>query len=334
MIKNKKTILITGGAGFVGSHLAERLINEGNKVMVIDNFSTGRRANLKSFFNNERFRLIEADITDFDGIVGFFSGVDVVFHLAALADIIPSIEKPRDYFKNNVDGTFNVLEASRQAGIKKIIYTASDSCYGKPLQYPTPESEPIKPQYPYALTKYLGELLVMHYYQVYHISAVSLRFANIYGPRSRTSGAYGAVIGVFLAQKLNNQPYTIVGDGEQTRDFTYVSDAVDAFILAAESDIKGEIFNVGSGISHSINYLVELLGKENGIINLPKRPGEPDKKIIDNKKIKTILGWSPKVSFEEGLKLVLAQSHYWKDAPVWTPDKIKQATKSWFRYLS
>ena len=177
-----------------------------------------------------------------------------------MADIVPSIEIPDDYYHSNVNSTFNVLEACRKHSVKKIIYSASSSCYGTPDEYPTKETAKIRTQYPYALTKHLGEQLVMHWCQVYNLSAVSLRFFNVYGPRSRTSGTYGAVFGVFLAQKLSGKPFTVVGDGTQTRDFTYVSDVVDAIIAVTESDVNGEIINIGSDRTYSVNHLVELLG--------------------------------------------------------------------------
>ena len=166
----------------------------------------------------------KADIRDQQSLLPAFKGVDWVFHLAGLVDIVPSIEMPEQYFSANVTGTFNVLECAKANGIKRVIYAASSSSYGIPDVYPTDESSPIKPQYPYALTKYMGEELVLHWSQVYGLPAISLRLFNVYGTRSRTSGTYGAVFGVFLAQKLAGKPLTIVGDGSQTRDFTYVTE--------------------------------------------------------------------------------------------------------------
>jgi UDP-glucose 4-epimerase len=262
----------------------------------------------------------------------YFQGVDWVFHIAALADIVPSIQRPNDYFKVNVDGTFSVLEAAKNASIKRFIYAASSSSYGIPSHYPTPEIAEIRPQYPYALTKYLGEELVLHWGRIYKLPVVSLRFFNVYGPRSRTTGAYGAVFGVFLAQKLHGDPFTVVGDGKQTRDFTFVTDVVDACVKVAESDIRYEVFNIGSGNTYSVNYLVQLLGGE--VIHIPKRPGEPDSTQADITKIKKMLGWEPRVSFEEGVKIMLDHIKDWKNAPVWTPQKINKATKDWFKYLS
>lgn len=323
--------IVTGGAGFIGSHLVDRLLAEGHQVIVIDNYSTGRPQNLEHQRTNKNLQLIEADINEAEKIEPYFHQIDWVFHLAALADIVPSIQRPQDYFRANVDGTFTVLEAAKKAEVKKFLYTASSSCFGIPDEYPTSETAEMRPQYPYALTKRMGEELTMHWHNVYKLPVVSLRLFNVFGPRSRTSGTYGAVFGVFLAQKLANQPYTVVGDGKQTRDFTYVSDVADAFLTAAQSSIVGEMYNVGSGNTYSINRLVELLG---GKVNyIPKRPGEPDCTYADVSKIKRDLGWEAKISFEEGVQNVVAQIEYWREAPLWTPDKIDEATKDWFKYL-
>ncbi|MDP2913456.1 MAG: SDR family oxidoreductase [Candidatus Omnitrophota bacterium] len=332
MKNSSKKCLVTGGAGFIGSHLAEALLRDGHEVIVIDNFSNGRMQNMASFKDNVALKIVEADIRNISDIRPHFEGVDIVFHLAALADIVPSIVTPLKYYDSNVTGTANVVEVSRLSGVKKLIYTASSSCYGIPSAYPTPETAPIDPQYPYALTKYLGEEIVFHWAGVYKMSVISLRLFNVYGHRSRTSGTYGAVFGVFLAQKLNNRPFTVIGDGGQTRDFIYVSDVVEAFLKAASSEIKNEIFNVGSGRPQSVNKLVSLLGGE--VTRIPKRPGEPDCTWADIAKIKSMLGWSPRVSFEEGVGKVLQKIDYWKSAPVWTPEAIEEATHDWFKYLA
>jgi UDP-glucose 4-epimerase len=185
--------------------------------------------------------------------------------------------------------------------------------------------------YPYALTKYLGEEAVLHWAQVYDVPAVALRLFNVYGPRSRTSGTYGAVFGVFLAQKLHGVPFTVVGDGTQTRDFTFVSDVVAAFIAAADSEYTKEVFNVGSGASQSVNRLTELLGGER--IYITKRPGEPDSTFADIKKITSRLSWKPEVTFEKGVSEMLSQIEYWRTAPVWTENAISDATRDWHKYL-
>ncbi len=319
--------IVTGGCGFLGSHLVEHLVKKNHEVIVIDNLSTGNIKNIK----NLKVKFVKADIANKEKISKYFKNVDWVFHIAALADIVPSIENPKNYFSSNVIGTFNVIELCKNKKIKKFIYISSSSCYGIPKFYPTKENSKIKTEYPYALTKYLGEEIVMHWGKVYKIPVVSLRCFNIYGPKSRTSGTYGAVMGVFLAQKLKKKPFTIVGDGNQKRDFTYVTDVVEAIITAAKSRIKNEIFNLGTGKSISINYLAKLIkGK---ITYIPKRPGEPNITLADIKKIKKKLNWKPKVSIEQGVKKVLLEIDFWKNAPVWTKDKIKIATKSWFKYL-
>lgn len=323
--------LVTGGCGFIGSHLVDRLLADGHNVLVVDNFITGRRENLKHQENNKDLEIIEADITEIDSIKQFFKDIDWVFHLAAVADIVPSIDNPEKYFASNVLGTFNVLECSKQARIKKFLYSASSSCYGIPDNYPTPETAEIRPQYPYALTKNMGEQMVIHWGKLYSLPVISLRLFNVYGTRSRTSGTYGAVFGVFLAQKLSGKPFTVVGDGTQTRDFTYVTDVVNAFVKAAESNISNEIMNVGSGDTYSVNSLVQLLGGE--VVYIPKRPGEPDCTYADTNKIRKIIGWAPEISFEQGVSKILLDIDYWKKAPVWTPETIKEATEGWFKYL-
>ena len=324
--------MITGGCGFIGSHLADFLIDSNYEVVVVDNLSIGRLDNISKLLDKSKFSFFQVDITDFDKLEVHFKGVDLVFHLAALADIVPSIENPQSYYEVNVTGTFNVLEACRKHDVKKIIYTASSSCYGIPEQYPTKESAEIRPQYPYALTKNMGEQMVMHWSQLYGLAAVSLRFFNVYGPRARTSGTYGAVFGVFLAQKLAKKPYTVVGDGKQTRDFTFVSDIVSAIISAAESNVKGEIVNIGSNNTYTINRVVELL--EGEVVYIPKRPGEPDCTWANISKAQKLLNWHPKVSLEDGVKILLDDMNYWQDAPIWDESSIAKATEKWFKYLS
>ena len=322
--------VVTGGAGFIGSHLVERLLADGHSVRVLDNFSTGRPENL-AHLAGPRLFLERVDIASEPRLESRLVGTDWVFHLAALADIVPSIEHPVDYHRANVDGTVAVLEAARRAQVGRFVYAASSSCYGVPEVYPTPETAATRPQYPYALSKLLGEQCVLHWSQVYRLPAVSLRLFNVYGPRSRTSGTYGAVFGVFLAQKLKGRPYTVVGDGTQSRDFTFVADVADAFVTAAQSSVMHEVFNVGTGGPVSVNRLVELLKGE--VVHVPKRPGEPDRTHADIAKIQRELGWRPKVSIEEGVRILLDNIDYWREAPVWTPESIEVATRDWFRYL-
>lgn len=322
--------IVTGGAGFIGSHLVDVLLAAGHQVVVLDNLSTGRLENLAHV--KSKINIHEGDITSVGSWSNLIEKGDWVFHLAALADIVPSIQQPGPYFRSNVVGTFNVLQASAAAGVSRFVYAASSSCYGVPDTYPTHESADIRPQYPYALTKRLGEELVLHWAQVYKLPALSMRFFNVYGTRSRTSGTYGAVLGVFLAQKLVGKPFTVVGDGTQTRDFTYVTDIADALLAAANSEKTNEVYNVGSGKSVSVNRLVELLGGEK--IYIPKRPGEPDCTFANIQKISQHLDWSPKVTIEEGVAKVLAGIEYWRNAPVWTPETIASATQDWFKYLA
>ena len=321
--------LVTGGAGFIGSHLVDSLLAEGDEVTVLDNFSTGRPENLSH--TEGAVKLVEADLSLYGAWANHFKEIDRVFHLAALADIVPSIENPDIYYQANVTGTLNVMKASKEFNVNKLIYSASSSCYGIPDILPTPETAEIRPQYPYALTKFLGEQIVLHWSSVYRIPSVSTRLFNVYGPRSRTSGTYGAVFGVFLAQKLSNKPFTVVGDGTQTRDFTYVEDVTSALIATSESSLEGDIINIGSDNTYSINQVVELLGGE--AVYIPKRPGEPDSTWADISKAKKLLDWSPAITIEKGIKNLLDNIDYWSEAPVWDADSISEATKKWFEYL-
>lgn len=323
--------LVTGGAGFIGSHLVDQLLDAGHDVCVVDNLSSGRLKNLELALQHPNCAFVQADIVDRNAIEPLFENMDWVFHLAGVADIVPSIENPELYFNVNVSGTMNVLQCAKNANIKKLIYAASSSSYGIPDVYPTPETSPINAQYPYALTKYMGEELVMHWSKVFGLSAISLRLFNVYGTRSRTSGAYGAVFGVFLAQKIKGHPLTVVGDGSQSRDFTYVTDVASAFIAAASSNASGEVFNVGSGNHYSVNSLVELLDSE--VVYIPKRPGEPDCTFADVSKIQSSFGWTAKVDLQAGVSNMLAHLDDWNDAPVWNVNSIDTATKTWFKYL-
>ena len=325
-----KTVVVTGGAGFIGSHLTEMLLAMGHTVHVVDNLSTGRLENLAQVEHPHNLHMHLLDIAD-DDLTPAFAHADWVFHLAGLADIVPSIEQPEKYFKANVQGTLKVLQAAKHAEVEKLVYAASSSCYGIPEHYPTPESAPIKPEYPYALTKRMGEELTLHWASVYNLPYVSLRLFNVYGPRARTGGTYGAVFGVFLAQKLAKRALTVVGDGTQTRDFTFVTDIANAFIAAAEAKQHGQAYNVGSGATHSVNHLVELLGGTPEYI--PKRPGEPDCTFADIGKITHALNWRAQVPFAQGVAIMLAHINDWHSAPVWDRHSISDATRSWFKYL-
>ncbi len=328
---SRRLAVVTGGAGFIGSHMVDVLLDRGYRVHVIDSMAGGREANLARHRGNPDLVLDERDVRSLVPGDALFAGGRYVFHFAGIGDITPSIERPAEYMSANVQGTVHVLEAARHAGVRKVVYAASSSCYGL-AAVPTREDHPIAPQYPYALSKYLGELAVFHWHQVYALPANSIRIFNAFGTRSRTSGAYGAVFGVFLRQKLAGKPFTVVGDGAQKRDFVYVTDVAWAFLLAAETNRAGEVYNLGAGQPQSINRLTELLGGE--IVHVPKRPGEPDCTWADVGKIKRELGWEPAVSFEEGVKRVLAEIDYWRDAPLWDPVSIAKATRLWFEMLN
>ena len=330
MKNKKKTALVTGGAGFIGSHMVDLLIKENYIVRVIDNLSGGRLNNLKKHKNTKNLIFANKDILDIKKDDKIFKGVEYVFHFAGSGDIVPSIENPKHYIDTNVVGTTNVLEASKNAKVKKFIYAASSSCYGL-AQTPTDEKHVISTEYPYALTKYMGELATMHWSKIYKLPAISIRIFNAYGPRVRTTGLYGAVFGVFLKQKLANKPLTVVGDGKQTRDFLYVTDVVKAFFLAAKSKKKNEIYNLGASKPQSINSLAKIVGGK--IIYIPKRPSEPDCTWASIKKIQRDLKWKPTVSFEYGVKEMLKNIQNWNKAPLWDKKSIKIATKTWFKYL-
>jgi UDP-glucose 4-epimerase len=324
--------VVTGGAGFIGSHLVDRLLADGRHVRVIDNFAVGRRANLRQQADNPRLEVVEADVADAEAVAEACAGASRLFHLAARADIVPSIQDPATYFRANVDGTFAALEAARLHRIKRFVYVASSSCYGIPDVLPTPETAAADPRYPYALTKHLGEQLALHWARLYGLPVVSARLFNVYGPRARTSGSYGAVFGVFMAQMLAGEPLTVVGDGTQRRDFTYVADAVDALVILAERGRIGEIYNVGTGAPVSVNALVEQLGSPPRV-QIPTRPGEPDCTWADISKLRGELGWLPKVSFAEGVGRTLEDKEFWRGAPVWTVSRIAEATSDWFKFL-
>ena len=324
--------VVTGGAGFVGSHMVDNLLSRGYAVRVIDNLVGGREHNIAHHGNNSDLSAEWRDIRSLTDSDSLFKDATHVIHLAGIGDIVPSIEHPTEYMSANVQGTVHVLEAAKNAGtVKKVVYAASSSCYGL-AKTPTREDHPIEPHYPYALSKYQGEQAAFHWHKVYGLPVNSIRIFNAYGTRSRTSGAYGAVFGVFLKQKLANKPLTIVGDGSQSRDFLYATDVAEAFRLAAETDLTGRVWNLGAGNPQSVNRLAELLGGEK--VTIPKRPGEPDCTFADITRIRSELGFEPKVSFEEGVAKIVENIEYWRDAPLWEPDSIAKATKTWFEMLS
>ena len=320
--------LVTGGAGFIGSHLVDVLVAEGNNVVVIDSLISGKKSNLVDVWDKIEF--VQVDITR-DDISDFFVGCDVVFHLAALADIVPSIVDPVGYVTTNVLGTLRVLEAVRKHNVPRVVYAASSSCYGLADEVPTKETSPIQPTYPYALSKWMGEELVMHWGELYKIDVLSLRLFNVYGPRARTSGNYGAVLGVFFAQHLADLPLTVVGDGTQTRDFIYVQDVAAAFVAASKCNAKGVSINIGASNPVSVNEVARMIGGQ--IVNIPRRPGEPDTTHADISLAKRYLDWTPTTTFKEGMKLTIDQIQLWKDAPIWSAETVAVATEEWFKFL-
>jgi len=322
--------VVTGGAGFIGSHMADLLLERGFRVRVIDNLVGGHEGNLAQHRDNPALECHWQDIRALSADSPIFAGADYVFHFAGIGDIVPSIEAPLAYMDTNVQGTVRVLECARAAGVKKLVYASSSSCYGLAAA-PTREDHPISPEHPYALSKYLGEQAVFHWHKVYKLPVNAVCIFNAYGPRVRTTGAYGAVFGVFFKQKLAGKPFTVVGDGSQSRDFVYASDVARAFLMAAATDISGQRFNLGGNNPQSVNRLVELLGGP--VVHVPKRPGEPDCTWADTAKIEDQLGWTPQISFEEGVRRMVADIHLWDNAPLWDPDSIAKATETWFKYL-
>jgi UDP-glucose 4-epimerase len=312
--------------------MVDLLLDRGFSVRVIDNLVGGRLENLAHQTHNPR---LSVDVRDLRAVApgdALFAGAEFVFHFAGIGDIVPSIERPTDYMGANVMGTVHALEAARAAAVRKFVYAASSSCYGLATELPTTERAPINPEYPYALSKYQGEQAVLHWGQVYKLPVVAIRIFNAYGPRSKTTGAYGAVFGVFLAQKLNGKPFTVVGDGTQRRDFVFVTDLAHAFLAAGESARQQEIYNVGAGNPQPVNRLVELLGGD--VVYVPKRPGEPDCTWADITKIRRELGWEPRVTFEQGVAEMIRNIDYWRQAPVWDPASIERATRTWFDMLA
>jgi UDP-glucose 4-epimerase len=326
----KPVAVVTGGAGFIGSHMVDLLLGRGFAVRVVDSLIGGREGNLAHHAGNPDLATDWRDIRALQPGDALFDGARYVFHFAGIGDIVPSIEQPMDYMSANVQGTVHVLECVRAAQVEKLVYAASSSCYGL-AGVPTREDHPIDPQYPYALSKYQGEQAVFHWHKVYGLPANAIRIFNAYGTRVRTTGAYGAVFGVFFRQKLAGKPFTVVGDGSQRRDFIYASDVARAFLAAGETDISGRFWNIGAGNPQSVNRLVELIGGP--VEYIPKRPGEPDCTWADISRITSELGWKPTVSFEDGVARMMAEIEHWRDAPLWDPESIEKATKTWFQYL-
>lgn len=334
----KMRVLVTGGAGFIGSHLVDALVNDGYSVVVIDNLSTGKRSQV-----NKKAKFIKADIRNLKKIKPYFKGTDRVFHLAARVHIQPSIKDPVPTFDNNVTGTLNVLLASRDAGVKRVIYSASSSAYGD--QDTAPLYEEMTPHFknPYALSKYVGEELCRLFSGLYGLTTVSLRYFNVYGPRQVATGVYAAVLGTFIKQFKDGEPLTIVGDGNTQRDFTHVFDVVKANLAAAKSDKvgRGEVINIGTGKNYSINEVASMIltppeqgymlpardftnphltggvipsvkpetvlasaVRGNRVTYLPPRPGETRRSLANTSLARQLLGWKPTISLEEGLAMM------------------------------
>ncbi len=282
-------VVVTGGAGFIGSNLVDFLIEQGLHVIIIDNLSTGQVENI-----NPEAEFIHTDLSEVSVtyLTEVMQDVDVVFHLAALARVQPSIEDPYTFNRVNVNSTLKVLMAANSAGVKRVVYSASSSAYGDAIEFPTPETHGTNPLSPYGLQKLIGEQYCKMFSEVYGLDTVSLRYFNVYGERMATEGAYCLVMGIFAKQMQNGQPLTITNDGEQRRDFTYVADVVQANWLAAthQTSLGGEVFNVGNGKNYSVNEVADMLGGEK-TYGYPRI--EPTQTLADNSKAKHILNWNP-----------------------------------------
>jgi len=293
--------LVTGGAGFIGSHLVDELVRKKYQVIVLDNLSTGSLKNLRLVKNKIKF--IKCDLSKKKNLAILLREIDYVFHLAGLSEVNASIKNPVKYYKANVIGTLNVLNSVRHIKLKKFIYSASASCYGNPKEIPTSEKAKIQTLSPYASTKRISEKIILQHAKTQGFPAISLRFFNVYGPRSKASGPYSAVISIFAKQKLANKPLTVVGNGLQSRSFIYVSDVVEVMIKAAKSKIFNEIFNVGSQKSLKIEEIAKMFkGKK---IYIPKRTGDPKHSSANINKIAKLLNWKPKISIKEGINILL-----------------------------
>jgi len=292
--------LVTGGAGFIGSNLVDRLIDDGHEVIVFDNLSTGQQKNI-----NPKAKFFLVDIAhqpyfETNTMKDIMSGVDVVFHMACLARVQPSIENPIEYHSANVNGTLNMLEVCRKYGVKRFVFSSSSSVYGdvEEKDLPTSENSKLNPMSPYALHKLVGEQYCKLYSELYQLETVSLRYFNVYGDRQPTSGAYCLVMGVFAQQRLNGEPMTIRGDGEQRRDFTYVGDVVDANVRCMDYplEMNGDVFNIGNGDNKSVNDIADLIGGDR--VNV-EPVIEPRETLADNSKVKKVLQWKPSGDLEK-----------------------------------
>lgn len=290
-------MLVTGGAGFIGSHLVERLCASGHKVRVLDNLSQGRKE-----WVHPSAELIEGDITDLSLCRRACEGVAGLFHLAAMSKVAPSIDKFEFCTEQNIIGTQNLLIAARDAPIRKLVYSGSSTYYGNSAPPQTENSLP-NCLNPYAVSKYVGEQFCEIFARLYHLPTVTLRYFNVYGPRQPAVGAYALVLGIFLEQRRCGEPLTIHGDGSQRRDFIHVSDVVEANLAAYASDVVGTAMNVGSGTNISIQEMADLISPKQ--VHLPRRAGDAEVTLAEISRIKKLLGWEPKIPFAEGLKLLL-----------------------------
>lgn len=284
--------LVTGGAGFIGSNLVDKLISLGHEVICIDNESAECH---ETFYWNDKAQNYKYDICNYDDIKDLFVGVDNVFHVASDARIQPAILNPRKSIESNAVGTANILELSRLNNVKKFIYSSTSSAYGKKSSIPNVETQPSDPLTPYSTAKVFGENLARVYYNLYGLKTISLRYFNVYGNRQPLKGQYAPVIGLFMKQSAEGKPLTVVGDGSQRRDFTHISDVVDANIIASElTSGFGEVYNIGFGSNYSILDLANSIS--NDIKFIPPRVGEVQETLASNKKFKDLTGWIPKVS--------------------------------------
>lgn len=332
-------VLVTGGAGFIGARLVEELLKTGDEVLVVDSFATSNRDRLAPVFAKYGPGSCDyVDITDRERLEQWFvenassKALDCIYHLAARASIVPSVQNPRLYHNVNVTGTLNILEMVRRYSIPRFVYAASGSCYGLPAELPTTELCPVRPLYPYALTKWMGEQYALHFGELYGFSVVSLRLFNAFGPGMCLSGGYGGLFSIILPQKFNNRPVVTIGDGTQRRDFVEVSDVARAFALSGRlAHIRGQVFNIGRGESFSINEILHLLRINRADTRcLPERPGEPRETRADIQKAAQLLEWRPEVNFVDGLQGMIADQDYWQNARAWTYEESAEAQRGWY----
>ncbi len=307
----KTKVVVVGGAGFIGSNLVKELVKRKFDVHVVDNLSAGKREAV-----DPRAKFYKVDMRNFKKLAPIFKGATYVFHLAAMPRVQVSIQNPQETHDINVNGTLNVYIAAHQAKVKKVIYSASSSAYGDQETFPLHEELPANPKSPYGLQKYIGEMMLRVWNQVYGLPGVSLRYFNVYGPGQSEEGEYALVIGKFLRQKREGDPLSITGDGEQTRDFTSVHDVVRANILAAKTKdaTGGMVINIGAGDNRTINSIAEMVGGPKKYV--PARL-EPRHNKADNQKAFQVLGWKPAVKLEDGIKELVAL----EQTPVAKPKK-------------